>query len=1222
MPGYLKILIAVLILISARRQAIAQEFKFEYLTVKDGLAQNTVSSIVKDNDGFMWFGTWNGLCRYDGYKFRVYNSIPGDSTSIANNRIHYIYKDAGGTLWITTFDSYICRYNRHTDNFTRFKPRQLAQALQDSTNRLRNVTILNNLAPVLQKYIGPFEVPPSREHIVFQAKPGNQGSINDNIVNCAYSDNKGILWLGTSKGGVNKLDLNVKPFRTFPLLIDKGTAVNTPVRAILADSAKIWLGTQNHGLFYIDRPTGMQRQFSPGPVGKNVRCIFRDSYGDTWIGSRTGLDKHIRNKNTFTTYYNGNTGLQPTDYRFYSMAEDPVDRSVWFGTTRNVYKYNRKADSLEPQQLSKFFNNSGAVCLFFDSKGNLWIGTEYVGIILLKRDSKTHLWTDTVNYISTGETRRLPDDRVYSIREDNTGQIWAGTANGLCCIDPRNNTVKVYTKQQGLSDQYVSCILPDKKGNIWISHERGLSKLTIGTGAIRNYAVNENFQAYDFMEGAGFADTATGEMFFGNMEGLVSFHPGEITDNPDLPMVAITELQVLNKPVEIGQTVNGQTVLTTPIHLAKEITLTYHDRSFSLEFAALHYSSPERNRYTYMLEGQDKEWISADASRRIATYSNLPEGKYYFKVKASNSDGVWNPTPTVLQITVLPPWWRTWWAYLIYTFLLLGAVVVVYKLTRARVRYHRQILAEQLKAEKAQELDQLKSRFFTNISHEFRTPLTLIIDPLESLLSGKLTAQKASEYYAIMHRNARRLLGLVNQLLDFRKLESGNMQLRIASQDIVAFIRNTMAAFAFRAKQKAIDFTFESKIEALEFGFDADIVDKILYNLISNAFKFTGEGGLIKVSLFPAAGEPGQVVLTVTDNGKGIPPELTERIFDAFFQVEDQEGSMLEGSGVGLSLTRELVTLHKGTITVSSVPLVETCFTVTLSSLALTREEPNHRQDSFSPANAADFAPAVMEQDAGHEPVVVLVVEDNTDIRNYLKMNLKAEYEVIEAENGSAGLEKAMERIPDLVISDIMMPGMNGLELCSKLKSDEKTSHIPVILLTARQSDEFQAEGYETGADAYIVKPFSMALLHVRVRNLIDSRKKLRMLFNKSNGFDTRLVGTNTADKAFLSRSTILIEEHMCDENFGVDWLASQLFLSRTQLYRKLKALTNQSVHEFVTTIRLNKAAGLLLEGQLSVSEIAFMVGYSDSTGFARSFQKQFGETPKKFSQQSKNTIT
>lgn len=1196
-------------------QLHAQKLNFEYLTVKEGLPQNTVRSIVKDKYGFMWFGTWNGLCRYDGYTFKVYRTIPGDTTSIANSRIHHIYKDSYGALWVTSFANNISRYNYETDNFTRFKADLLPRSIRDSTNRINSLRTLEKNSAFLLQHLGPYHLSETKEHFVFETTPNTEGGINDNNVNCVYLDDHGILWLGTSTGGVNKADLKAKPFNSFSITAKNKSSVNTPVRAIWVDAASIWIGTQDDGVLFIDRKTNTEKWFRNELAGTNVRTVFKDSHGSIWIGDRLGLDRYDTRTQKMIRCFSENGGGTLHLARFYGIAEDPVDHSVWLGTYDKLLRFDPVTNTFEGRPLGTHYSKSGAGCLFFDSKSNLWVGTDYSGLIQVKRDPVTHAFTDTVGYHEARPNPIPLDDRVYTVTEDEFGNIWAGTANGLYQIDAAGKRVKIFTKQDGLSDQYIAKLFPDKKGNLWIAHKNGISRLAIKTGVIRNYAVKESFHGYEFMEGSGCIDTATGEMYFGGIDGFVSFMPGDIANNPHRPAVALTALQVLNKPVGIGQPVNDRIILSTAINFAKQITLTHADRSFSIEFAALHFSNSEKNQYAYRLEGLDKDWLYVDASRRVASYSNLPAGKYIFEVRAANSDGLWNQTPTSLEIIVLPPWWLSVWAYVVYILLLLLAACIVYRIIRARHQYNQQILAERLKAEKAQELDQMKSRFFTNVSHEFRTPLTLIIDPLESLLTEKIPAGNEKEYYGIMHRNARRLLSLINQFLDFRKLESGNLHLHATRQDMVAFVRNIMGAFEFQARKRNIQFPLETNREEIVFGFDADVAGKILYNLISNAFKFTGEGGRIAVAITTSADNPDQLVLTVSDNGIGIPPELTAKIFEPFYQVESSDRMHAGGTGVGLSLTKELVTLHKGGITVTSEPNKETRFTVTLGNLEENTDTLPEIQQPSMTDNYAGPSTVTEEEVTTAETPVVLIVEDNGDVRNYLRMNLSATYNIIEATNGVEGLEKAREAVPDLIISDIMMPGMNGLELCQKLKTDEKTSHIPVILLTARQSDQSQMEGYETGADAYITKPFSSALLLVRIKNLLESRRKLRELFNSSTGFNTRLVATNAADKAFLDKATGLIEENMSDKDVNVEWLAGQLLLSRTQLYRKIKALTDQSVHEFVTTIRLNKAAQLLLEGQHSVGEIAFMVGYADSTSFSRMFQKQFKQTPKKFSQ-------
>ncbi len=1004
MIGNYKIVIVCFFVLFTVVSVDAQKKNFEYLTVKEGLSQNTVQSIVKDKYGFMWFGTWNGLCRYDGYKFRVYNTIPGDNSSLANNRVHHIYKDPNGILWITTFDSYICRYNYDTDNFTRFRPNELSKTIRYSTHLDRNMDIFKDLAVELRNQVGPFQLSATQKNIVFQAKKNSQGGLNDNNVYCVYKDNCDILWIGTSNGGVNKLDLKAKRFNNYLVATANETAERAAVRAISADRSDIWLGTQNNGLVHLDPKTKIEKRFSQELAGKSVRSIYKDSYGDVWIGYRTGLDRYDAQKNKFINYFKGKNDEESNNYRFFSIAEDPMDKSVWFGTLTDILRYDRKTNTFQKQSLGKYFNNSSAMCLFFDSKSNLWIGTEYSGVIKIKRDPKTLVWKDISNYTSKGANAKLLDKRVYSITEDGLGNIWVGTANGLCRIDPRSDKFKLYTKREGLADQYISKLLTDKEGNIWISHKKGISKLMVKTGAIRNYDINENSQGDEFMDGSGFMDKNTGEMYFGGIDGFISFRPWEIVENPFLPIVVLTELQVQNKAVEIGQKVNDRIILSTPINLAKKITLTHEDRSFSIEFAALHYSSPEKNRYTYMLEGIDKEWIPTDASLRIASYSNLPDGKYVFKVKASNSDGIWNSKPTTLEIIVLPPWWRTWWSYVLYLLLLLLGVYAVYKMIRTREKYNQQLLVERLKAEKAQELDQLKSQFFTNVSHEFRTPLTLIIDPLERLISDKLEKNTISHYYTLMHRNAKQLLLLINQLLDFQKLESGRLDLNLEQLDLVTFMRSIAASFENRAKKRNISFKIASSVTELFTEFDSAKLTVILNNLLSNAFKFTSENDEIKLSIDVMNTESPVAVIKVTDTGMGIPKEEQFRIFEVFYQSRNSVSNQ-QGSGIGLSLTKELIELHGGKITVESEVGKGSCFSVLLP---IVRNVEKLAEVSFTEEILLEEPKSFVDQTVAKDKSLplLLIVDDNEDIRNYIALNFADEYRIIMAINGVEGLRK------------------------------------------------------------------------------------------------------------------------------------------------------------------------------------------------------------------------
>lgn len=1199
---------------------VAQGVAIECLTIKDGLPQNTVHSIVKDRYGYMWFGTWNGLCRYDGYHFKIYQNIFRDSTSLANNRVHYIYKDQDGILWISTFGSFVCRYNYSTDNFTRFKVSELPENLVDSTNRLRNMQAIDANKMLLEKVIGKFVLSPSREHVIFNSDATKPFALNDDNVYCVYKDDNDILWIGTAHGGVNKIDLTEQPFKLNDGLLDNPDFKDAPVVSIWADSSATWLGTQTSGIIKINKTASQIDTLPENDINKTVKTIYQDSRGDMWIGCRVGLLKYDRNKKLKSYFPVDFDNEQET--KFSAIAEDPTDRSIWFGTLSEVLRYDRKSDSFQSQPLEPYFSNSSAVCLFFDSKNNLWIGTEYSGLICVRRNSSQEGESDTVCYRADGENPKLPDQRVYTITEDEFGTIWAGTANGLCRIDQESDSVKIFTKNDGLADQYIAKVLPDRRGNIWFSHKRGISKLELKTGVIRNYAIRGSVRGLEFMDGSGCYDESTETIYFGHTEGYISFLPKEIKDNPYLPKVVLAELQVLNNRVEIGQKVNGHIILTQPIGLTEKITLTHNDYSFMLEFAALNYSEPSKNRFAYKLEGVDKDWVYTNAERRIAAYSNLRGGNYMFKVKASNADGRWTQDPTILEIEILPPWWKTQRAYVFYVLLVLLVFMAVYKVFRVRQIFKQQLLKAKFEAEKNKELEQLKSTFFTNVSHEFRTPLTLIIDPLESLLSGNISFEKAKAYFPMMHKNAQRLLTLINQLLAFRKLESEERALKFTEADLVPFIRNIIASFEFRAEQQNIQLSFEPEREQLTFVFDPDIVDKVLCNLLSNAFKYTERGGKITIVLLSKNDDAKAIELSVSDTGIGIPAAEIDKIFEPFYRAKTNENSELTGSGIGLAYMRELVMFHHGEICVKSEPNKETRFTVTLPNLSTqfpVQLQPSDKQrNSIAKSKNKDLPPN--ERAIKEDMPIALIIEDNKDIREYLRTNLTPEYKVFEAENGNDGLKLAVESIPDIIISDIMMPGMNGLELCHNLKTDERTSHIPIVLLTARETEEYKIEGYATGADEYIVKPFSTALLLARIRNLIESRERLRQLFNKDNKFDTALLVTNKADKAFMDKLAEMIRQKMADPGFSVESAAETLCLSRTQLYRKVKALTGQSVTEFAATIRLNKACELLLEGEFSVADIAFKVGYPEPASFSRAFKKQFGQPPKKYSQENKGT--
>ena len=1179
---------------------VAQPVDVEFLTTKDGLAQNAVRSIVKDKYGFMWFGTWNGLCRYDGYQIKTYETIPGDTCSLPNNRIHRLFKDDSGDLWVSTFNYYVCRYNYDTDNFTRFKRSQLPAAIKTATERLTGLTILDGVPDEMLARIGDFSLSNTNEHLVVENSKINLSDIN---VNCLYTDSTDILWVGTASGGVNKIDFNAKAFEMHEVSgPDSATGLN-PVRALAVNSTGIWLGTQNNGMVLIPSGDWTKTKLIRATKGKNIRAILADNSGNLWLACRDGLYRYLPEKEQLEPCISDGGSGRKLAERFAAIARDPVDESVWFGAYNAILRYYPNTGRFEEQK-NVLAKNANAVSMYFDKQNNLWIGTEYDGLTELKRDNTSSLWIDTLNFKVESKGSGLPDNRVYSIADDAQGNIWIATANGLCCYEPESGKLQTIGGRDGLADQYITKLIVDQSGYLWASHKKGISRVDTKTRHIQNYTVSH--AGYEFIEGAGCLNPITGELIFGGVDGCVSFRPEQIVDNPHFPKVVLTNLEVLNRSIGAGDTINNRVLLQKPLYLTDKLTLTNKDRSFSIEFAALNYSNPEKNQYAYKLEGYDENWIYTTANRRIASYSNMPSGEYQFLVKASNNDGVWTPVPASLQVIIRAPWWKTPFAYMAYVLAFLLVIYIIYRLVKMRHQYNKELLTARLNAQNAMQMEKLKTGFFTNVSHEVRTPLSLLIDPLERLVADKVSDDERHYFYRIMQKNALRLLDMVNQLLDYRKIESGSYKLEPRQADLIAFIRNCLEAFELEAKDKQIDYRFECEQEQLPFVFDPDVVAKVINNLISNALKYTPAGGQVSISL--SSVEKDEIQLVVSDTGTGFDESLKDKLFEPFFQEKKDRAN---SSGIGLALTRELVAIHGGRIEASSVPNVGTHFTVHLKSLTL--EEKSESELLPETAPSIEILEETVGVDSSNAKPLVLVVEDNEDVREYLEFTLREYYKVQTAANGLEGLQTAFDEVPDLILSDIDMPGMDGLELCRSLKTDPRTSHIPVILLTAMRSGETIVLGYETGADDYIIKPFQSRVLFARIKNLLESRRNLRNLFGKDFNFDPEKVVVNSTDKAFVAKAVSLVTENLMNSEFGVDQLASLLNMSRTPLYRKIKSLTGQTVHEFIATIRLNKAAELLLSTDQSISEISWQTGFSTPGNFSRSFSKQFGQPPSSY---------
>jgi len=938
-----------------------------------------------------------------------------------------------------------------------------------------------------------------------------------------YKDNLGIMWAGTFKKGISYYHKNIIRFPLYKhFASDPGSLNFEDADKFVEDKpGNLWIGTNGGGLIYFNRKTGKFTQYkheSGNPNSLSNDIIISMYIGDDqklWIGTYFGgLD--CFDGRTFTHYkHNDKVPTSIADDRVWSILEDS-SHHLWIGTfggglqvfdrSKNVFYHPFKQSDIRSSMVSSILE---------DKQGNIWIGG-FLGIdVILKKTGRV------IHYISNGNAANgLIDNTINSINQDSRGLIWIATPSGLSILNPKTNVFTSLTTKNGLPANSILCTLEDNKGAMWLSTSKGLSRVTL-TSADNTFNFScENFDEMDGLQGREFninsaLKTHNGELVFGGGDGFNIFDPASIEPVTNKLQLVFTDFQLFNKSVSANETINGDVVLSKSITVTRGLTLNHSENVFSIEFAALDFFNSGKVKYQYLLEKFDKGWVNADNRTRKASYTNLDEGDYVFKVRASSSDGVWNPDYISLKIKILPPFWKSTFAYIIYLALLIGALLLIRQ--RGIQKIKRQFTAEKEKEEakllieqerqevkRMQELDQLKIKFLTNVSHEFRTPLSLIMAPVDKMLTRADEEQK--QQLSMIGKNARRLLNLVNQLLDFRKMEVHELKLHKKPGDIVKFIGEISLSFTDIAEEKQIDFIFDTSADSLFTSFDHDKIERILFNLISNAFKFTPAGGHISVLLNVAENNQVNNValleIKVIDTGIGVPFEKQDKIFERFFQNDVPESMINQGSGIGLAITREFVKMHGGEITVESEPDHGSCFMFKLPLVI-------HRQPETDPLvneGADGRKPGVISQNEGKStPIqqhttkkpVVLLVEDNDDFRFYLKDNLKDIFFIIEASNGRDGWQKALSQHPDIIVSDISMPEMTGIELCKKLKGDKRTSHIPVVLLTALTGETEQLKGLEIGANDYMTKPFNFEILLSKIKNILILRDTYKRTYKK-----------------------------------------------------------------------------------------------------------------------------
>ncbi|MDE3144260.1 MAG: response regulator, partial [Bacteroidota bacterium] len=1071
-------------------------------------------------------------------------------------------------------------------------------------------------------------------HISFiKNETENSRSLSENTIYSLYKSKAGLIWAGTFKSGVNLFDANAINFPLYKNhLSDKNSLPFNDVNRFVEDEKRnIWIGSNGGGLIYFDRKSNTFKTYKHDPRDANsltndiIVGLYYDKDHKLWIGTYFGGMDCYDGK-TFHHYKHDPANINSiADDRVWDIYED-AEQNFWIATLGGgMDKYDRKKNIFYHNQVRADGNgvrSNDITHIAKDNAGDLWLATSNgIDILNLKTLQFAHL-SDSANNLSSFT--------VNTIFCDSKGLVWAGTREGLDVYNVLTKKFQPFTTADGLPYNNVLNIVEDNSGFLWISTPNGISRIkTIKEAngdlkiACRNFNAKDGLQSSEFNPNAALKTTA-GEIIFGGPSGFNLFNPKSIKDVNNKVNVVFTDLQVLNKSIVPDEKVNGNIVLKESIITAKEITLKYDQDIFSIEFASLNFIDPDKNRYAYKLEGFNKDWAYADENSKRVTYTNLDPGTYTFYVKAANDAGEWSAITTQLKITVLPPFWKTNFAYFLY-FLFL---IVILFFIRRSIRQKFAIEEERREALRMHELDMMKIKFFTNVSHEFRTPLSLIITPLDKIINTTSDLSK-KKHFELMQRNARRLLNLVNQLLDFRKLETQEIKLNSTKGNIIKFLNEISFSFTDMAEKKEIKFSFHSSVQSLYTFFDIDKLERIMFNLLSNAFKFTPEHGNIEVNVNCIdTSSPFQkiVEIRVKDSGIGIPPEKHEKIFERFFQNE-VPGSMLnQGSGIGLSITKEFVKLHGGNISVESEVEKGSCFIVQLPVTIVEEQIADMDETVVNDTRRyhdidEEIIPEINLPVLSSKKATLLLIEDNEDFRFYLKDNLKQFYNIIEAGNGKEGWQKALQFHPDLIVSDIMMPVMDGLELCNKIKTDSRTSHIPVILLTAKTTEENKLEGYQTGASDYITKPFNFEILQSRIKNILSHQASLRKTFQKHVEAKPTELAVSSENEKFIQQALEIVEKNIDNTDFSVEELSKGLYMSRVGFYKKIFAITGKTPIEFIRSIRLKRAAQLLSKTQMTIAEVAYEVGFNNPKYFAKYFKAEYGMLPSAYQNEQQNKV-
>jgi ligand-binding sensor domain-containing protein/signal transduction histidine kinase/DNA-binding response OmpR family regulator len=1178
-------------------------YKKEYATDKVTLIIkpkqiNTIFSITEDAKGEIWMTSAGKIVSLnpENSKFKEYfpdnnpNSIINYSDLLFDNQENLWVGTYGNGIWIKKYDE---KYFKKADSFTlqiNNIPNDLyvLSMYLDKKNRLWIGTYGTGLYKINLK---TFEA----NH--YEVEKHNPRSIHYNDILSIYEDYSGTLWFGTDGAGVSYYDEYLEKFNSI-------TNFQTPekisidlVRAITIDNNNnnVWIGTSGKGLTkyspesnswktYLNKENGL------GLSSNRVVSLFVDGENEIWIGTQDG-GLNIMNANEKVIHFNKNTPVPLDAATIWNIFKDDNNR-IWLGTRDHGLiqfdKHKGVIKSYEKSDIEGGLTSNNIRVVIQGEENMLWIGTDEDGVVLF--NTKTETFIDFKKEFNNKNS--ILGNKIKSLFYDKKGILWAGTSgDGMNAYDLKNKIIYNYTTNDGLANNVIYGILPDSENNLWLSSNRGITMFSPPLNfkdkpQIINYD-NYDGLATEFNTGAYFK-AVNNSLYFGGLEGFYWFDPSQIEKNKVLPKTVITEFDVFNKPFPLVQ----KTVLKN------------YQNTISFAFSSLQFSLPKKNEYQYKLENHDENWVSS-GNKNYVRYTNLPSGDYTFLVKSSNYDGVWNEEPAFFNFSVLKPWYLSNWMLFVYFILgIIGAIIPYYYL-KWRWKMELNLKLEKEESERLKHLDEYKTKLYANLAHEFKTPLTLISAPLKKHLQNNSLQLETKNDLQLMERNASQLLGLVDQLLELSKLESGIKNLQIKKGDLALLLKSVSESFKLLAIQNHLQFSV--KIPKIDNAwFDMDVLEKIVNNLLSNAIKYTSKNGSISLEVFQTSNEA--VTMIFTNDINEVKERDTSKIFNRFYQ----EDTNSEGSGIGLSLVKELTNLTHGSIEASYFGNTKISFTVKIPI----------SKDKFSPSEIdpkksddEDFESEILNvntHENANQPIA-LVVDNNKDMRKFIKSLLIENYKVIEAKNGLEGIEKAIKTIPDIIISDIMMPIKNGIELCEALKQDEKTSHIPIILITAKTGEENEIIGLNTGADDYITKPFNPKKLTIRVQKLIELRKKLRARYKQDLDLSPNDIAITSTDEKFLNRIQILFNAHLTDPSFNAESFSKNVGMSRMQLHRKLIAITGLSTTAFIRSQRLKIAVQLLKSSDATIAEVAYASGFNTVSYFIKCFRELYGKTPSEF---------